>query len=50
MKNRKKTAKIKARSIKNSFTGGNLTNFAGIDPLARYLLNLNYFSNLGLII
>ena len=40
MKNTKKTTKIKERSIKSSFSGGNLTNFAGINPVFKFMKKL----------
>jgi DDE family transposase len=40
VKNTKKPAKIKSPSIKSSFTGGNLTNFAGINPVFKFMKKL----------
>ena len=40
MKNTKKPTKIKGQSIKSSFSGGNLTNFAGINPVFKFMKKL----------
>ena len=42
MKNNKNAAKIKEPSIKSSFTGGNLTNYAGITTIFKFMNKLRF--------